>query len=257
MPRGTIARPFGALTRILPYVDQGVLYNSINFSVQNVPNNSGPGFPFPQNGTVYATQVDGYLCPSDALPSSMNSACSYRGNNGVGPAPGTTTETYDSGNGFYTFGYVLSAAAFPDGLSHTVSYSERLLGTSGGVQISPERDFGEIRVLPGCITGDADFALSCSRLAATRDFPAYREGGFTWFLGDFECTLYNHAQEPNGRVPDAITMNVWCGIVTARSSHPNGVNALMADGSVRFTTGSVARTVWRGLGTRNGNELVE
>jgi hypothetical protein len=31
----------------------------------------------------------------------------------------------------------------------------------------------------------------------------------------------------------------------------------MADGSVRFVTESVARKVWRGLGTRNGDELVE
>jgi hypothetical protein len=31
----------------------------------------------------------------------------------------------------------------------------------------------------------------------------------------------------------------------------------MADGSVRFVQDSIARAVWRGLGTRNGDELVE
>ncbi len=257
IPAGTIARPFGALPRILPYLDMGPLYDTINFSVQNYPINDGRGFPFPQNQTAYMTRVSGFLCPSDVPAPPMAYGCSYRGNNGIGPAAGTTMETYDSGNGFFTFAYVLNPGAFPDGLSHTVAYSERLLGTGGGSRIEPGRDFGEIRVMPACITSDADFALSCCRLAAARGFPAYRQGGFTWFLGDFECTLYNHAQEPNGRIPDAITMNSWWGIVTARSPHPAGVNALMADGSVRFVTDSTARRVWRGLGTRNGDELVE
>jgi len=31
----------------------------------------------------------------------------------------------------------------------------------------------------------------------------------------------------------------------------------MGDGSGRFIPGSVAREVWRGLGTRNGGELVD
>ena len=36
--------------------------------------------------------------------------------------------------------------------------------------------------------------------------------------------------------------------VTSRSYHPGGVNALLADGSVRFVKESVAGTLWRALG---------
>jgi prepilin-type processing-associated H-X9-DG protein len=169
----------------------------------------------------------------------------------------TTMETFDSGNGFYTLPYPLSTSSFPDGLSHTVAYSERLRGTWNSTQLAPERDFGNINVLPYCTVRDADYALMCCRLASAQGFPAYRQGGFTWFLGDFECAAYNHAQEPNGRIPDAILMNAWVGIATARSAHPGGVNALFADGSVRFAKQSIGRAVWRGLGTRNGDELVE
>lgn len=257
IPPGTVARPFGALPRLLPFLDQIPIYNSINFAEQNYPVASGGGFPFPRNSSAYTSRLEGFICPSDSPNASMNAPCSYRGNNGIGPATGTTMETYDSGNGFYTFAYPLSAASFPDGLSHTVAYSERLIGTGGGEKISSSRDFGEIRVFPNCITSNADYALSCCRVAASRAFPAYRQGGFTWFLGDFECTLYNHAQTPNGRIPDAITMNSWTGIVTARSLHPGGVNSLMSDGSVRWVSESIGRGVWRGLGTRNGDELVE
>jgi hypothetical protein len=108
-----------------------------------------------------------------------------------------------------------------------------------------------------CTSRDADYALDCCRLASANNFPAYRLAGFTWFFGDFECSAYNHAQEPNGRIPDAVDRNTWLGIVTARSLHPGGVNSLIASGSVRFVKESIARRVWRGLGTRNGDELVE
>ena len=44
--------------------------------------------------------------------------------------------------------------------------------------------------------------------------------------------------------------------VTARSYHPAGVNALLMDGSVHFTSNSTDLTVWRAYGTRSGNEAV-
>jgi prepilin-type N-terminal cleavage/methylation domain-containing protein/prepilin-type processing-associated H-X9-DG protein len=43
----------------------------------------------------------------------------------------------------------------------------------------------------------------------------------------------------------------------ANSFHPGGVNLLLADGSVRFTTDNVDLTIWRGLGTRNGEEKLD
>jgi prepilin-type N-terminal cleavage/methylation domain-containing protein/prepilin-type processing-associated H-X9-DG protein len=42
----------------------------------------------------------------------------------------------------------------------------------------------------------------------------------------------------------------------ARSSHPGGVNAAMADGSVRFVKSTINRTVWQCLGTRAGGEVI-
>lgn len=42
----------------------------------------------------------------------------------------------------------------------------------------------------------------------------------------------------------------------ADSPHPGGINALMADGSVRFVKDAVDRRVWWALGTRAGGEVV-
>jgi prepilin-type N-terminal cleavage/methylation domain-containing protein len=61
------SRPYSALTRLLPYVDQQPLYAAINFSVETYPNYDGSDFLTPQNLTAYATSVTGYLCPSDGV----------------------------------------------------------------------------------------------------------------------------------------------------------------------------------------------
>ena len=46
------------------------------------------------------------------------------------------------------------------------------------------------------------------------------------------------------------------GAITARSYHSGGVNALLADGSVRFVKGSVQGNVWRALGSRGLAEII-
>ena len=43
---------------------------------------------------------------------------------------------------------------------------------------------------------------------------------------------------------------------TANSLHSGGVNAAMADGSVRFFKTTVNLVTWRALGTRNGGEVI-
>ena len=44
--------------------------------------------------------------------------------------------------------------------------------------------------------------------------------------------------------------------VLARSRHAGGVNAGLADGSVRFVRNTIAQATWQAMGTRNGGEVV-
>jgi prepilin-type processing-associated H-X9-DG protein len=44
--------------------------------------------------------------------------------------------------------------------------------------------------------------------------------------------------------------------VAARSNHAQGVNAAMADGSVRFVSNTITQTQWRAMATRAGGEVV-
>lgn len=247
---------YSALTRLLPYLDNQPLYASINFDWEPFPKTPVvQAFPFPQNSTAFMTSVSSFTCPSD-FPTPRH-GCNYRGNYGVGPFIYTSAETPDSGNGFYTWPQILGPQSFPDGLSHTIAYSERIHGSDVGGGALVARDYGDIMVGTTCILCDADHALQCARLASSKPSPKFRLGGFTWFYSGFDCASYNHAQEPNGLIPDAIATGPHTGISTARSFHPGGVNCLVADGSCRFVSSSVGRAVWRALGTRDGDELVE
>jgi prepilin-type processing-associated H-X9-DG protein len=46
-------------------------------------------------------------------------------------------------------------------------------------------------------------------------------------------------------------------VISARSYHTSGVNAVMADGSVRFVTDQVAGAAWQAAGSRNGGESAD
>lgn len=50
----------------------------------------------------------------------------------------------------------------------------------------------------------------------------------------------------------------WGGdtMFSASSMHTGGVQVLLADGSVRFISDSIAQNIWWGLGTRNGSETL-
>jgi len=247
-----------ALARLLPYLDQHPLFTSVNFEIEVWPEAIPP--PQPPNRTAYETTLEVFLCPSDGSPFPPAHGNNYRGNFGVGPAFNQTAESPDSGNGFFTFPQILRASSFPDGLSHTAAFSERLRGTGEhGGPGRPERDFGDLSIDRFAPNRDADSALAWCRVAAAQpDFPRYVEGGSTWLYSTRITTIYCHAQEPNGPIPDASPRPPGAnGIATARSWHRGGVNVLMGDGSTRFVSDSITRPVWRALGTRNGRELVE
>jgi len=251
-------------TRLLPFLDQRPLYDAINFETGTWPTNLYQLMPRGEhtamnvfNRTVRLTQVEIFLCPSDA-GAFRQAGNNYRGNAGVGAHHGTNAEHPDSGNGIFPERKAVRMSQVTDGLSHTVAFSERLRGSGRPKQASAERDsFG---IVGGIFVLTADDLLDACRISArpTNLSSRYVTTGQWWFWSCRYNTLYNHAQEPNGPVPDC-TMSGICdaSMATARSHHPGGVHALMADGSVRFVQETIARPVWRAFGTRNGREPVD
>ena len=89
-----------------------------------------------------------------------------------------------------------------------------------------------------------------------------------------EGPLYQHNRTPNSPVPDELrspycisiprapcigTFSSCCPkllIMTARSQHAGGVNVLMGDGSVRFTSDSMNLATWQALSSPRGGEVL-
>ncbi len=125
-----------------------------------------------------------------------------------------------------------------DGLSNTVAFSESLLGAAGAT---------DIRLYYKQVT-----ALSQSNCDARTTLVTDR--GALWADGAYNCGLYNHVRLPNAPQMDCVQHSnpAW---KTARSRHAGGVNAVLADGSVRFVRDGVAPATWAALGTRASGDI--
>jgi hypothetical protein len=102
-------------------------------------------------------------------------------------------------------------------------------------------------------TPDESLGFCASQVGTPFGF--YSTAGLTWFVGASSQTLYNQILEPNSIYVDCVGVaNPVVGLFTARSNHVNGVNCLLADGSLQFIANSIDRRIWRAMGTRAGGE---
>jgi prepilin-type processing-associated H-X9-DG protein len=251
------SRVFSILFRLTPQLEMTAIYSATNIDLEYCP----PVYPFvphPANTTSHEVTISTFLCPSDGLSPARAYPSSYRGNLGVGSFWAQDSECPDSNMGFFFWPGPSRPAHFVDGLAHTAAFSERLLGSGDNQRRHPERDLTGLQGYWD-MTGTADVALQACRLAAADPSShIHTQAGNYWYISNLDQTLYVHAQEPNGPIPDGLlNSNHNTGVVTARSSHPGGVNVLMGDGSTRFVEDGIQRKVWRALGTRNGGEIVE
>jgi prepilin-type N-terminal cleavage/methylation domain-containing protein len=144
-----------------------------------------------------------------------------------------------------------------DGLSNTVLFSERVQGDRDRDVYTPERDIVLVNT-PTQPNGPDEFASLCARARPVTSPPAHISYvGQGWMYHGYGHTWYNHGLPPNSDVPDCSTERSVhvVGVVSARSRHPGGVYAALADGSVRFINQSIDLTVWRALATRAGGEF--
>ncbi|WP_237722828.1 DUF1559 family PulG-like putative transporter, partial [Singulisphaera acidiphila] len=79
--------------------------------------------------------------------------------------------------------------------------------------------------------------------------------GASWWDGNYLNTLYNHRSPPNAPRPDCVTYHNP-GWKAPRSLHPGGVNLLFCDGHLAFVKDTVDITIWRGISSCAGGEVV-
>jgi prepilin-type processing-associated H-X9-DG protein len=246
-------RNYSVFSSMLPFLDEPSLFNSTNFLVyaddpfnSTSPISSWPGFQ--ANSTVMSVGIATLLCPADGAPKDSG-AVSYRASLG-------TERWHVSRDGPFMYRFnQCTSADIVDGLSQTVAFGEKLRGRMNGSTPNLRTDL---------LTGARGLPYTLDEVIETCTFTPLNERGFTsrtgltWFVGSLSQTCYNHVMEPNPRIPDCVswTHNPFVGIVSSRSNHDGGVNAMWVDGSVRFVSESINRQVWRAIGSRNGGEVV-
>lgn len=81
------------------------------------------------------------------------------------------------------------------------------------------------------------------------------ERGLRYYQDSIATALYSHTTPPNNPKPDCMCQFPDQGHIAARSDHGGGVNVAFVDGHVQFVQQTVDMTVWKALGTRQGEEV--
>jgi prepilin-type N-terminal cleavage/methylation domain-containing protein/prepilin-type processing-associated H-X9-DG protein len=243
------------LVYVLPHLEQQSLFNAWNSCGTNAP-----GLPVgydldlryfgAANRTVTSTRLEVYLCPSDQTNAPITAAM-----NGI--TYGCTSQNY--------------AVNFGNSIVIQTDFQNIRFGGAPFVDIgSPEGDYNQ----PGRPT--VGFRSILDGLSGTLLASEVVVGqgqdlrGFSWW-GD--AATFETFLTPNSSFPDVIFSPYYCinqspnpPCITAtsalpenfaaRSRHPGGINAAMADGSVHFIKNAIDLRTWRALSTIAGSEVV-
>jgi len=283
---------WSAFARSAPFMEQGNIYNAINFD--NTYSDAS-------NATVSATPLAFLYCPSD--PGSHIDDATLGGT-------GWATTSYGTCDGdWYVYSinwgppstvgppnrtlfgpnYSKRIAAVTDGTSNTLSAAEGYIGhaqmrscmVSPAVPSDPSvGTWSPTNVpLPGPNSAIALGLLINSCGTATGKAKAGGPIGHTrWANGGVYYSGFTTAMPPNMNVSTAsralgfsnggqtLPMD-WDSVdendggptymsLCASSYHPGGVNSLFADGSVHFVKNSVSPVTWRAMGSIAGGEVI-
>ncbi|MDZ4683509.1 MAG: DUF1559 domain-containing protein [Planctomycetaceae bacterium] len=253
--------------RILPYVDQGNVYNVVDFSRDY--NQTSTQFPF----GVKAMRVPFLLCPSDPNDRQRLAAAGvpehyplcYTANLGTWFIFDPVTRQF--GDGSFGPNSRTSARDFTDGMSNTLCFSEVKAFTAYARNASSP--LAANLTAPTNVTGVCAYVSGAAENQANSGHTEWADGrahhvGFTTTLVPNTAVMctngangvqdvdYNSQREEN---PEATTNRTYA-VVTSRSYHEGIVQSLLMDGSARTISENIDLQVWRWLGTRGGGEVV-
>jgi prepilin-type N-terminal cleavage/methylation domain-containing protein/prepilin-type processing-associated H-X9-DG protein len=255
---------------ILPYIEQGNVYTGY-VTLNQTPyatSYPGPNGPIGNNATQRAArhaQIKTFYCPSDGgpYPNETNTTDYgfYRGNyracTGTGDMYGASIDTSGGPWGRGVFGVVKGQSVDPtagtkskgatipgitDGTSNTLMLAEGICPTVSGWG-------GPIGSI---IYGNMGGGLFTATLTPNSTSPDRIVGPCPQSQGD--GTYKAPCQSLGGNAwwtPSAAGAHA-----AARSRHTGGVNAAMADGSIRFYSDSTSLAAWRAMGTSSNGEVV-
>lgn len=258
-------QPWSGQSFLLPYMEGGNTYSLINFGLgyHNATNQS----LFPPHG-VAATRVAVLVCPNETQDRPRNNATSGQPEHfplnyamNVGMYFVFHPVTQQDGGGAFAPNAQFSTAAFTDGLSNTLAFSEvkayqpRFHDRPGMPTTPPATPTDVASGYTGgawAMTGHTEWV--CGRAihsGFTTTFPPQTRVPFTHSDGR------TYDIDVSGMREGVTQVDPTSAIITSRSYHSGGiVNALRMDGSVRPFSQTIQRAVWQALGTRAAGDVV-
>jgi prepilin-type N-terminal cleavage/methylation domain-containing protein/prepilin-type processing-associated H-X9-DG protein len=263
-PAGSVAKEFAAeptaawtfyrwsaLAMLTPYLENTAAYNAFDLSVPLY----GSNFEVrPENVAAVKIWVGEFLCPADEarVLSEGFAPTSYAACAGTGANGGTPRDT----DGVFFINSQTRLAKISDGTSKTALFSESILGDPRPDNHDPQTEYKFSFLAP----------LTEALCSGANQWNVSDPRGFAWVNGEFRCALYNHRTPPNSSTPDCMGVTIGgpvetrytaYGWRTARSRHPNGVNVLLADGSLRFVNESIEPATWEAISTIAGGDSAD
>jgi prepilin-type N-terminal cleavage/methylation domain-containing protein/prepilin-type processing-associated H-X9-DG protein len=280
--------------RLLPFLEQGPLYNALNFAHGNrIPYGSPWGDPARTeiNTTVTLTRLTSFLCPSSIAPTGnlafpptdgpRPGNCYFAS---LGPSlhfGGDLRNARPTGM-FMNNGPPLAFRHVTDGSSNTILLGEWLVGDCDPNRLSRQDviamgdlgpngevnnwDAPTMNMPLGDVNGAFRRWLSTIPPQATTSVgnAALNKSwlGEMWTAGTFGLGLGNTLLPPNSPYPNAQILGRRAedfdtpGVYGLSSNHPGGTNVAFVDGSVRSLKSSTEITVVWALGSRSQGEIV-
>lgn len=243
---------------LLPYLEQADLQKLINWAQ-----------PYSLQGNVSRKRIATYLCPSEindrsrpdpqpSDPDYTHYPLNYAANMGTWLVWDPNTK--QGGNGAFHPNSSFQTAAFRDGTSSTLAFAEvkaftpylRDGGNPAATGAPVPSTAAAVVAYGGNFVTSGHTEWVCGRtnhIGFTTVFTPnsvvnYTSGGTTYDI-DFIS-----------RREGGSTTQVTYSANTSRSFHSGMVNAVMMDGASRSISNNINLTIWRGLSTRNGGELL-
>lgn len=236
LPPARVGIGYSWLVAILPQLEQTQLFNTVNLGSSN--------------NTLLSFKLNVFNCPADAVESKNLAPTHYAGNYGSG----IQKFGFD---GLFHQDKTIQISNLIDGSSATSLAAEWLPSMSDSA--FPRNSMRTIlRTKKTAILAEEfdDFVQECQNLNFSSSDITTVQMGRPWTHGHLAHSLYNHSTKPfenrclNGSA-------VQQGAYPPSSMHGSSLNLLFADGHVSTILKSVSMPVWRAIGTRQGQDLVE
>jgi prepilin-type N-terminal cleavage/methylation domain-containing protein len=269
-----------ALFFLLPFIEQGNLYNSSQGTLLGFP-----GVYCPDNNSVYQKAVKTFVCPSDPSHQSNGTVqdpaglgfvwgvSNYAFNAIIFSTGGQgengffqTTPVKPDGKSYAPYGAAAIPGTISDGLSNTILVTEKYALCTNPTLSTLLAGYYQSKGLPAAQAAAlskyggsfwAYSALGSPQLPAPMQLPAPVYPGFEiGLMAAFNSNAVGTGSKFQVQPTPYNGPSGVCDPTLANSPHPAAINALLCDGSVRTISSAISGNTWWWACTPAGGEVL-